>query len=258
MQTKLEEAGLSGTSRTSFFASDDAARNLGWALGNYVGMICTRIQKLAQGKAGVPDEAVPGATAKAEVREYVGRLIWGYNNINRHMPDLEAKINEWCGGGYSKPGNREELEAAGKFLGLNTAQMEEADKTRRVAMRDYLTIRRAGLAPVMLTKLQTLLDSNIEEVEPTAEQIETACQRAFENRIIFGDWAGAGLAKDDMMYHLGKAPTQPAADPVAAKRAEEIRAELARKQAEQAQKDNEALIAFDALDLLDDDQEAAA
>lgn len=243
----LETAGLSGTTRSSYFMSTDVARQVAWSISNNIGMLATRIQKLAQGKAGVADEAIPGETVRAEVRKLTAQLIWGYDNVGEHMQPLEMKVAEWCGGGYSRPAKPDDISQAAKFLGMSEEQMKLADEARRRNMQDYLTIRRAGLAPVMEAKIQSLLTASLEPIEPEESVIATACQRAFENRIMFGDWAGAALAKDDMLYHTGKAPTQPEVNNEYASKAARIREQLAEKQAEQALKDNAALIDFDPL-----------
>jgi hypothetical protein len=246
----LTEAGLSETSRSSYFMSEHVARQVAWSLGNLVGQVCTRIQRLAQNKASVPDEAVPGATAKAELRSMVQRLIWGYEAIGEHMPLVEAKVAEWCGGGYSRAGKPEELEAAAKFLGMSKEDMQKADATRRQSMQDYLTIRRAGLAPVMEAKINALIGSSLEPIEPEAAVVEQACQRAFENRIMFGDWGGAALARDDMSYHCGKTPVMPEQTSSHAEQAARIREQLAEKQAQQAAADAALVADFDPLDIM--------
>ena len=245
----LEDAGLASTSRSSFFMSEHVSRQVAWSLGNLVGQVCTRIQRLAQNKAGVPDEAVPGATAKAEVKNMVQRLIWGYEILGEQMPPVEQKVAEWCGGGYSRAARPEELEAAAKFLGMSKDDMQKADATRRQSMQDYLTIRRAGLAPVMEAKINALIGSSLEPVEPDTATIETACQRAFENRIMFGDWAGAAMARDDMSYHCGKTPVLPEQTSTHAEQAARIREQLAEKQAQQAAADAALVADFDALSL---------
>lgn len=247
----LTEAGLTETSRNSFFMSEHVARQVGWELSNHIGQVCTRIQRLAQGKGGTPDEAVPGDTVKAEIREMIAKLIWGYNHIGMFMKPLEQACAEWCGGGYSRPATKAEIEHSAKFLGMSAEQMQAADENRRRNMTDYLTIRRAGLAPVMETKIQSLLTLNLDEIEPNEDSIRSACTKAFQNRILWGDWAGAALAKDDMVYHLGESPEMPSEAEANAmnEKATRIREELAKKQAEQAAKDASAVMEFDALSI---------
>lgn len=247
VQQALEAAGVSGTTRSSYFMSTDVARQVAWSISNNIGMLATRIQKLAQGKAGVPDEATPGETVRAEVRKLTAQLIWGYDNVGEHMQPIEQKVAEWCGGGYSRPAKPEDIKQAATFLGMSEEQMKLADEARRRNMQDYLTIRRAGLAPVMEAKIQSLLTASLEPIEPEEEVIATACQRAFDNRIMFGDWAGAALAKDDMLFHCGKAPKQAEVNEDYAAKAARIREQLAEKQAEQAARDNAALMDFDPL-----------
>lgn len=247
----LTDAGITSTTstRSSYFMSEHVARQVGWNLSNLIGQICTRIQRLAQNKAGVPDEAVPGETARNELRNMVQRLIWGYDNIGAAMAPVEQKVTEWCGGGFSRPGKPAELEAAAKFLGMSKEDMQKADEARRRSMTDYLTIRRAGLAPVMEAKINALLGSSLEPIEPDATVVADACQRAFENRIMFGDWAGAAMARDDMSYHCGKTPVMPTADSTHAEAAARIREQLAEKQAEQARADAALVADFDPLSI---------
>jgi hypothetical protein len=247
---QLTETGSTASSRSSYFMSEHVAKQVAWSLSNLIGMCCTRIQKLAQNKASVPDEAIPGATAKAELKDMIQRLIWGYEILGQYMAPVEGKVLEWCGGGYSRSARPEELEQAGKFLGMSKEQMQAADATRRHSMQDYLTIRRAGLAPVMEAKINGLIGSSLEGIEPDAKLIEEACQKAFENRIMFGDWASAGLIRDDMSYHCGKKPTMPEASGSQAEQAARIREQLAEKQAQQAAADAKAVSDFDDADLV--------
>lgn len=248
----LSEVDLSETSRTSFFMSEHVSRQVAWDISNLIGQVCTRIQRLAQGKGNTPDEPVPGETVKSEIRTMIAKLIWGYDNLGQYMKPLEQACAEWCGGGYSRSATKAELEQSAKFLGMTVEQMQAADEARRRNMTDYLTIRRAGLAPVMEQKIQSLLTMNLEPIEPDETTIENACTKAFQNRVLWGDWAGAALAKDDMVYHCGKAPAMPseAEQSVMHEKAARIREELARKQSEQAQKDAESVMEFDALSVL--------
>jgi hypothetical protein len=252
MKTELETAGLSETSRTSFFMSEHVARQVAWSLSNEIGQVCTRIQRLAQGKGGTPDEATPGETVKAEIRNKIGKLIWGVANVGEQMKPVEQACAEWCGGGYSRPAKQEEIAASAAFLGLTVFQMQAADEARRRNMTDYLTIRRSGLAPVMEAKINSLLTTNLDAIEPDEAMIADACTKAFQNRLMFGDWAGAALAKDDMVYHCGKAPEMPSEAEAGAmhEKANRIREELAKKQAEQAAKDSATVMEFDALSVL--------
>lgn len=247
----LTEAGLSETTRSSFFMSEHVARQVGWEYSNLIGQVCTRVQRLAQGKGGTPDEAVPGDTIKSEIRNMVAKLIWGYNNLGEYMKPLEQATAEWCGGGYSRPATKAEIEQSAKFLGMSAEQMQAADETRRRNMTDYLTIRRAGLAPVMEQKIQSMLTLNLDEIEPDEQSIRSACTKAFQNRILWGDWAGAALAKDDMVYHLGESPEMPSEAEQTAmhEKAARIREELVKKQAEQAAKDAASVMEFDALSI---------
>lgn len=247
----LTEAGLSETSRSSFFMSEHVSRQVAWDISNLIGQVCTRVQRLAQGKGGTPDEAVPGETVKSEIRTMVAKLIWGYDHLGQYMKPLEQACAEWCGGGYSRPANKAEIEQSAKFLGMTVEQMQAADEARRRNMTDYLTIRRAGLAPVMEQKIQSMLTLNLDPIEPSDDVIASACNKAFQNRVLWGDWAGAALAKDDMVYHLGKSPEMPSKADAAEMhaKAERIREELAKKQAEQAQKDAASVMEFDALSI---------
>lgn len=247
----LTEAGLTETTRSSFFMSEHVARQVAWEYSNLIGQVCTRIQRLAQGKGNTPDEAVPGETVKAEIRTMVGKLIWGFDNLGQYMKPLEHACAEWCGGGYSRPANKAEIEMSAKFLGMSAEQMQAADEARRRNMTDYLTIRRSGLAPVMEQKLQSMLTLPLDAIEPDEASIRSACTKAFQNRILWGDWAGAALAKDDMVYHLGETPEMPSEDEATAmhEKAARIREELAKKQADQAAKDAAAVMEFNALSI---------
>lgn len=247
----LADAGLSGTTRSSFFMSEHVSRQVAWDISNLIGQVCTRIQRLAQGKGGTPDEAVPGETVKSEIRTMVAKLIWGYDNLGEQMKPLEQACAEWCGGGYSRSATKAELETSAKFLGMTVEQMQAADESRRRNMTDYLTIRRAGLAPVMEQKIQSMLTMDFEPIEPSEEIIASSCTKAFQNRVLWGDWAGAALAKDDMVYHCGKAPEMPSEAEAGAmhEKANRIREELAKKQADQAAKDAANVMEFDALSI---------
>jgi hypothetical protein len=247
----LNNAGLDETSRSSFFMSEHVARQVAWEYSNLIGQVCTRVQRLAQGKGNTPDEAVPGETVKAEIRTMVGKLIWGYDNLGEHMKPLEQACAEWCGGGYSRSATKAELEQSAKFLGMTVEQMQAADESRRRNMTDYLTIRRSGLAPVMEQKLQSMLTLPLDAIEPDEASIRSACTKAFQNRILWGDWAGAALAKDDMVYHLGETPEMPSEAEATAmhEKAARIREELAKKQADQAAKDAASVMEFDALSI---------
>jgi hypothetical protein len=231
--------------------SEHVARQVAWEYSNLIGQICTRVQRLAQGKGGTPDEAVPGETVKAEIRTMVAKLIWGYDTLGEYMKPLEVATAEWCGGGYSRPANKTEIEQSAKFLGMSAEQMQAADEARRRNMTDYLTIRRAGLAPVMEQKIASMLTLPLDAIEPDEASIRSACTKAFQNRILWGDWAGAALAKDDMVYHLGESPEMPSEAEASAMhdKATRIREELAKKQADQAAKDAASVMEFDALSI---------
>lgn len=251
MHEQLESAGLTETTRSSFFMSEHVSRQIAWEISNLVGQVCTRIQRMAHGKAGTPDEAVPGETVKAEIRTMIGKLIWGYDNVGSFMKPLEQACLEWTGGGYSRSATKAEIEQSAKFLGMSVEDMQKADETRRRNMTDYLTIRRQGLAPVMEQKIASMLTLPLDAIEPNEESIRSACTKAFQNRILWGDWAGAALAKDDLDYHLGESPEMPSEAEQTAmhKKASRIREELASKQAEQAAKDAQTLVEFDPLSI---------
>lgn len=251
MEQALHAAGVTETTRSSFFMSEHVARQVAWEYSNLIGQVCTRIQRLAQGKGGTPDEATPGETVKSEIRTMIAKLIWGYDQIGQYMKPLEQACAEWCGGGYSRSLTKAEIETNAKFLGMSTEEMQAADEARRRNMTDFLTIRRAGLAPVMEQKIQSMLTLDLDAIEPDEKAIRSACTKAFQNRVLWGDWAGAALAKDDMSYHLGESPEMPSKEDNADlhAKADRIRVELANKQAEQAAKDAATLMDFDPLSI---------
>lgn len=228
------------------FTSQRLASRIGFVISGNIGKLATRIQKLANPPKGStinPDEI------KAEIKECVSRLIWGYENLNDHMRSVEDAIAEWCGGGYSRPRSDKEITDVATALNISTEDAKMSAEANRLHSKDYLTIRRQGLAPVMVAKIDSILhNASIEGIPPEDSIIEAACVATFQNAILWGDWAEAALCKDDAAYHLGKTLEIPKADKSMQQKADRIREELANRQAEQAQKDAETLAAFD-LDL---------
>lgn len=227
---------------THSFNSTRLASRLGFVVSGNIGKLATRIQKLANPPKSSKQDP---AEIKAEIKECVARLIWGYDNLGEHMRELEDAINEWCGGGYSKPRSNEEIEAVAAALHITPEQAKQSAETNRLHTKDYLTIRRQGLAPVMVAKIQALLDQNIEGLSPDDETVEAACNASFANAILWGDWAEAALIQADATEWLGKTLELPAPDAAQNEKAARIREQLAQKQADQAAADAAALVAFD-------------
>mgnify|MGYP000938576856 CR=1 FL=1 len=253
MQTALTNASLSETTRSDgqYFLSDRFAKQMAWQLGNKIGQIATRIQRLASPPKGTP--AGNTDETKAEIRALVASVAWGYENIGFHMPTIEEKIAEWCGGGYSRPRSNDQIQAAADALGITFEEARTLAENQRQFSKDWLTIRRSGLAPVMETKIGELISTIDEDklVEPTDEEMVTAGNKTFHNAVLWGDWAEAQLVKDDLSYHVGKSPEMPSSGDMngLADKAARIREQLANAQAEAAAKDTEALVAFDINDL---------
>ena len=225
------------------FTSTRLMSRLGFVISGNIGKLATRIQKLANPPKGStlnPDEV------KAEIRECVAKLVWGYDNLGSNMRTVEDAVNEWCGGGYSRPRSDAQIAEVATALNISTDDAKMSAEANRLHSKDYLTIRRQGLAPVMVAKIDSILHGSvIEGIEPEDNIIEQACIATFQNAILWGDWAEAALVKDDAHYHLGKTLEIPKADKSMQQKADRIRNELANRQAEQAQKDAEALAAFD-------------
>lgn len=238
-----ERSIMQNPERNTTFSSTRLASRLGFALSANVGKLATRIQKLANPPKSSKQDP---AEIKSEMRECVAALIWGYDNIGEQMRELEEAVNEWCGGGYSRPRSDEEINAVATALHISPEQAKQSAETNRIHSRDFLTVRRAGLAPVMVEKISTLLSSsNIEAVPPTDEMIEAAAVATFQNAILWGDWAEAALVQADASEWLGKTLDIPAPDKAQQDKAARIREELAKKQADQAAADAQALVAYD-------------
>jgi len=233
------------------FTSERLKRSLAFRISGNVGMIATRIQRLATGKGGTPDETVPGETVRAEIKNLVSQLAYGYQYFGGSMREIEEVLTEWCGGGYSRPASDADLKKAAEFLGKTVEEMKKLDATRRTASKSYLTIRREGLLPIMLDKITTLVHNCTELTPPSDDTIRAAGNQAYSNALLFGDWAEARLIQLDMVYHLGESPKEDIttnADQEA--KAARIREALANAQAERAQAEAKLIANFD-IDNLD-------
>ncbi len=246
MQAAMQAAGLiDHQSLPTPFASEQVANRVGFTLSANFGKAATRIQKLANPPKGSTPESL--AEIKAELKECILALAWGIDNIPSAMRDIDEAIAEWCGGGYSKPATDSDLEQVAGFLGVSKEAAKATAEANRSNRTAYLTIRRQGLAPIMVGQITNLL-SQIDDSssgEPSADVIAKACTATFQSAVLWGNWAEAALAKADMVYHCGKSPDMPGLDTEMNRKAEMIRDRLAEAQAAQAQRDAEALRNFD-------------
>lgn len=255
IQTAASAANLTTSERADnqYFLSDRFAKQVAWTLGNKIGQIATRIQRLANPPKG--NYSDPTET-KDEIRALAASVAWGYQNIGYHMPEIGEKVAEWCGGGYSRPRSNEQIQAAADSLGITFEEARTLAENQRTFSKDWLTIRRAGLAPVMETKITELISSFDEDklTEPTNEEMITAGNKVFTNACLWGDWAEGTLIKDDMAYHTGQSPELPKGGEMnsLADKASRIREQLANAQAAAAAKDSELLNAFDVSSLEED------
>lgn len=238
---------LSNSERSIMFHSTRLASRVGFILSGQISMIATRIQKLANPpKSSTTDPA----TIKAEIKECLGKLIWGYNNIGDHMRSTEDVVNEWCGGGYSRPRTNDEVKQVAEALGISIEQAKASAETNRTHTRDFLTIRRQNLGPIMVSKIDQLLqDYQGLEIEPDENMLRTSMDATFQNAILWGDWAEAKLVKEDAVDWLGISLELPTPSVASAEKANRIREQLAEAQAHAAQSDVNTLIAFNLDDL---------
>jgi len=244
MQAAFANAGLIDHAELNTpFASERVASSVAFALSANVGKAATRIQNLANPKKGATPDSL--AEIKAELVDCIRRLAWGYDNVGDHMRDLSECVAEWCGGGYSKPATDADINNAAQFLGITAEQAKSTAEAQRLNRTSYLTIRRAGLAPIMEAKINALLGQVEEGTEPDTETIEKACNQVFSQSVMWGNWADAALAKADMVYHCGKSPEMPTLDAAQVEKANRIKDELHRRQSEQAERDAQTLAAFD-------------
>ena len=229
------------------FHSTRLASRVGFILSAQVSMIATRIQKLANPpKSSTTDPA----TIKAEIKECLGKLIWGYSNIGDHMRSVDNVINEWCGGGYSRPRTNEEIQQVADALGISVEAARASAETNRTHTRDFLTIRRQNLGPIMISKIYQLIqDFTGLEIEPDEDMLKTSMEATFQNAILWGDWAEAKLVKEDASDWLGISLELPTASAASAEKANRIREQLAEKQAQAAQNEAQALVSFNLDDL---------
>jgi len=196
--------------RFAEFTSNRLMDRLGFAISGNIGKLATRIQKLANPPKGT---TLNVAEVKDEIRDCVARLVWGYDNLGSHMRSVEDAVSEWCGGGYSRPRTDEQIAEVAAALGVSTEDAKLSAEANRLHSRDYLTIRRQGLMPVMINKIDSILQSTeLEGIAPEDSIIETACIATFQNAVLWGDWAEAALVKSDASYHLGKDLVIPKAD----------------------------------------------
>lgn len=232
----------------SFHSSRLNAR-LGFIISADIGKIATRLQKLANPpKYSKPN---PGLL-KSEIKECLGRLTWGFDNIGDSMRSVEECVFEWCGGGFSRPRSNEEIEQVAQALSISVEQARASAETNRQHTKDYLTIRRQNLGPVMVTKIEQLISEyDGEHIEPDLDMLESSMDAVFKNAILWGDWAEAQLVQNDAIDWLGKSLSLPATDKATADKAARIREELANRQAELALSETQSLIAFNLNDVSD-------
>lgn len=244
MAAAMAQAGMETIDRTeTAFSSPRVAQSVGFAISAEYGKAATRIQKAAAGKTRADE--LP--TLKAEIGECLRKLAWGIDNIPDQMRPIEECITEWAGGGFSRPATDNDVAEVANALGISSEQARMTADANRLNRTNYLAVRRQGQAEPMIAIIQRELGKidPEEAVEPSNDIILAACQKAFQNAVLWGDWAEATLAKSDMVYHCGANPEMPAVDEGMQAKAERIRQELSRRQAEQAQKDAEALMSFD-------------
>ncbi len=229
----------------TFFASQRLAQAVGFSLSALYGMAATRLMKIANPARGTNPEQL--SAMRDEVKEILRKLAWGIDNLGDHMREREEAIFEWAAGGFSQAPSDKDVEQVSTALGISKEQAQLTAQANRMNRTNYLAVRRQGLAEPMMAIIEREL-GKIEEDEtiaPDDETIEKAAQRTFQNAVMWGDWTEAFLVKSDMVYHLGKSPELPALDQSMTDKAERIRAELSRRQSEQAAADAAALLAFD-------------
>lgn len=230
---------------TMSFNSTRLMNRLGFTVSSNIGKLATRIQKLANPPKGTKPNV---DEAKAEIKDCLAQLVWGYDNLGDQMRTVEDAIAEWCGGGYSRPRTNEEIKMVADTLGISVEDAARSAETNRIHTRDYLAVRRSKLAPVMVAKITDLLSTFEDSTPPSDETITKTCQAAFENAILWGDWAEAKLIQADAMDWVGVTLGLPKTDEAMAAKANRIREQLTEAQLNAASKDAEALMTFD-LDL---------
>lgn len=249
MSDALSSTSLYSERSIIMFHSTRLSARLGFIISGNIGKIATRIQKLANPpKSSKPN---PGLL-KEEIVECLGRLAWGYDNLTDGMRSVEECVFEWCGGGFSRPRSNEEIEQVAAALSISVEQARASAETNRQHTKDYLTIRRQNLGPVMVTKIEQLLeDFSGEQIEPDLDMLESSMDAVFKNAILWGDWAEAKLVQADAVDWLGKSLSLPNADKSQADKAGRIREELANRQAQLAQNETANLVAFNLDDVSD-------
>ncbi len=227
------------------FASSRVAQSVAFTISANYGKAATRIERLANPPKGTTLESM--TETKAELAECIKKLAWGLDNVGDFMRDINEAVLEWAGGGFQMSVKDTDVEAAAIALGLSLDEARTALTTARSNRTDYLAVKRSGKVDPIVSALQRLLSQcdKDKQTEPSSEIIEAACLRAFQNAITWGDMTEAMLAKADMVYHCGKAPTAPTRDEAQAAKAAASRSAMIQRQLDQAQRDAQAIASFE-------------
>ncbi len=228
---------------------------LAFSVSQAVGYAATRILKLANPPKGFNPVDVP--QIKMEIKDALGRVIWGFNHLKDQMRPVEDSLVDWCNGGYSRPVKNDELDQIAKFMHMTKEQALVAAEASRTQQNANLVIKRKGkLEPMLNLITNKLKDASIPEVPPTDETFERIANSVLARSFFYGDFAECALIQADAIDWLGKSLAAPKPDEATLLKANAIKGQLLNQQAEQAQRDAEKLNQFD-LDLDDDVAQAA-
>ncbi len=257
MSKAMQDAGIAMPTidrETTYFASEQVKRNLAWFCATKFDRSLTLMENIAVPKKGSTPESL--AELKTELKAAASIAKWGLNNLNDYM-DVDVLIEGWQAGkvGTIKTDKVELMKAA---LGVNTDTAVQILQAQRENLSNFLVIKRNNKGHALWGHLEKLMDG-LEETEPAVENILKACQQALTWAVARQDFTEVYLIKDDCSYHCGEQlQVEVKQDESLALKADAVRRAAAAAQADQAERDRQAIAAFDVTDLLDDDEQAAA